>query len=1068
MKRILQKKSIIVCCLVLVNFLSLALAQEKPGLKINSFQEAPKLDGELNESCWQNQKGISNFYLYKGGGRTVQYTEAKLGYDNKWLYVGLTCQNPHMGITEQKAFKHDSDVHRDDSVELFIDPGTGGKLYFHFKLNHADVRAEQRVLKQGKLYDSPWMTAWCSATKQTKDGWSAEIAIPLFILAANGDLSKAKINICRNKIVSIIDMYDAKIREKTESSSSFPVVKRFHEPHNFGRLKGLEDIKIEEPFIVGFENARVNPYQQDGDKFSYSISLDVRSYNQIKGKVKVNIIDKSKDGQEKEYSEIIAFEGRDKKSTTINVPVSLFEERRVTISLEDENTEMVLQKEEINTDILKPMEVYLDRSYYTSEKQAFAVCEIRIPEETLKNTTLAVTDKEGMLLGKTTDISAETKLAFDVSGLSDGEHIVTLNLRNKAGKTMFCKELALRKLPPNPGNEWKVDQIKRVVLHDNKPYFPIGIINNFLWDEKGLKLLKEMNFNSLMEWETRLKTDSCKKHAESASKYGFTYMGNVDGLFSVKELENPDGLLNSEQYEEVKKLSKKFWRLTSAKRLVSLKIPTFIKGKLFLQYCEKNLDDIAAAMKSARNIPYFWGWFMLDEPMGDASVPMMEAANLLRRKLHEVDGYKLIYANYASYIPRGDKYIEWADIISSSSYWVPGGNHPEYANINWFVTKIARTEKRAKKFRRVNMCVPACSHWSGSIKRTLLPEEHFCQAYLALIHGARGIYYFIAGGIHAESTVKALTGVNHQLQRLAPMVLTKEIDQEIEYQPTAFNLAKKTFPAVQVLLTKNPSDGYVLLAANTCYYPVEVRYTIDGLEKKGKVKRLFAEKEYIITDGSFKEKIEGYGTRAYLILKVRLKEPVNIAVTTVQSYEDEVEKEKTEPLKWRKGKKNIFFNPSFEDAVVPGWPDYYKAWYADPLIGSTNAGWGQDTNDPIDGKYCLKVNFIKGKRTVNGFMTPCLPQHDKPTEYVFSAYLKGQPGRKVLLTGEGGPGIVEHKSIKLTASWKRYHTKVIIPAKDVSPSGFWFAIYSTSGKDGTMWIDAIQLEEGSVPTAFEK
>ena len=42
-------------------------------------------------------------------------------------------------------------------------------------------------------------------------------------------------------------------------------------------------------------------------------------------------------------------------------------------------------------------------------------------------------------------------------------------------------------------------------------------------------------------------------------------------------------------------------------------------------------------------------------------------------KIHEIDGYHPKCVVYSSWIPKGEEFTDWCDILGTDPYWVPGG-----------------------------------------------------------------------------------------------------------------------------------------------------------------------------------------------------------------------------------------------------------------------------------------------------------------------------------------------------------------------------------------------------------
>jgi len=294
----------------------------------------------------------------------------------------------------------------------------------------------------------------------------------------------------------------------------------------------------------------------------------------------------------------------------------------------------------------------------------------------------------------------------------------------------------------------------------------------------------------------------------------------------------------------------------------------------------------------------------------------------------------------------------------------------------------------------------------------------------------------------------------------------------IAYSPVAFDPLNNGFPDVQVSLKRNPSGGYILLAANWKPYPVDVAYTVSLLGQSGNIRLLFdRNKTYKVEKGGFSDTIAAMDTRAYAITAdIGATTPISICVNV------KAHPEKTDPFyaavalpdSGVPGKKNLIRNPGFEECSVPGMPDYNSMFN---IPSERNKGWrigdsrgvdldiAVDTNKPFEGKNCLRMNAGKGSSFLRFYLDPMV---EHPTQFVFSAWVRGNgtPGNKVQFFGPGTDG---KKSYALTNEWQRIHQVITLPAPPHDGSYYGFYI-----RKGTVWIDAMQFEKGTEPTDYEK
>ncbi len=165
----------IYCCLIL--FLLMAETGRCEG-EFKAYQalkvsKPPKIDGVLNDECWQKAEKVTGFVQMNALlGLAAEQTVFSIVYDEKNLYLGIECRESNMKEIAAKCREHDSCIWEDDCIEIFIDPGHTHKDYFHFISNSVGAQYE------GKGEDINWNGLWEVKTSTGEKGWFLEIAIP--------------------------------------------------------------------------------------------------------------------------------------------------------------------------------------------------------------------------------------------------------------------------------------------------------------------------------------------------------------------------------------------------------------------------------------------------------------------------------------------------------------------------------------------------------------------------------------------------------------------------------------------------------------------------------------------------------------------------------------------------------------------------------------------------------------------------------------------------------------------------------------------------------------------------
>lgn len=1048
-----QKRMMLLTILAATLCFGTVVGAELPETKALKIDKAPKLDGKLDEPFWKKAGTNSDFYIHKSEKKT-QSTEFKMAYDNTWLYIGFDCKNPELFAIRPKTKGHDKGACFDDSVEIFLDPGNEGKLYFHYMFSWGGAKDERRIRYSfsGPDKELEWDVPWRAAANVRKDGWSAEIAIPLYLIASYGDFGKIRLNLCRNKRIPVIDACNVVVSEERESSSWSPVIGTFHEPKRFGSLTPLKDIKLNVPPLVAFDNAKVNSYYNKDGKNFYDVELDLVGYNIKSSKALLSVLDKPAAGKESKTEKEVFVQGNERKSVKMPVPINSLSEREINIELKDSKTGEVLHFFEVeDLSALKVMTSYLNRNYYTTEENAVIICELALPKETLSGMKLIAKNKAGKVVGETDKLSKKIKVKIPLKNISIGNTPVDLALRKK-GALFYSVKLDIVKRKPEPGNEWKIDKESRIVLRNNKPFFPFGITLGGLGKKiedlpKHFKIIEDANFNFIMYWPRYVEFDDLKKVFALTEKHNLLMMLGLDNTCSKRPGINFNPRLPN---------------LTKEQR-----------DEIMWESYEKNLPRLIKGIALAKKQKCLWSYFIFDEPIFN-SYPL---GTDLYNKINQHDGYHPVLVNYSSWIPEGKEYTSWMDLLATDPYWVPGGK--KRRNTPNYVSKIVYyTEKRALEsgLRQPTVFIPQAFHWSGCRKRGITEQEQKVQTYLTLIHGGAGILYFAYST--SQVMMDTFRELGEQMKVLGPICLSRpgqtikyksaviiNESSEPEHEQVFFRPEKEQFPDIQVCLKKNPAGGYVLLAANSRSYPVNASYKIKGLS--GKAGRLFDDFKCNVSDESFSDRLKGYGIRAYTLKSLSAQPKFGIEVLMTHLAGD-VKPEEKGYYYCRQAGKNKFQNPSFEDASVFGWPDYY-IHYARPNCNPADpdSDWRLDTKEVKFGKRSMRLTTTKRDKWAS-LLCKCAPQHDQPKQYVFSAWIKGsKDGLRVWmrankLNPEKRWG--ENKTFKVTTEWQRYHITGILP-KAVSQPGSVFEIRLKN--NGTIWVDGLQLEEGSKPTDFQ-
>jgi hypothetical protein len=256
--------------------------------------------------------------------------------------------------------------------------------------------------------------------------------------------------------------------------------------------------------------------------------------------------------------------------------------------------------------------------------------------------------------------------------------------------------------------------------------------------------------------------------------------------------------------------------------------------------------DPSQFFKNMRNSKSILAWYLEDEPEGRGIPPSYIFR--LRRYL------KIMDSNHPTslVILRSKKaydYGEVVDIIMVDPYPIP--NMP----IKWLSDSI----DEAISYKKNVWAVIQAFNWGsmGRDGRDPTYEEMRCLTYLAIVHGAKGIFYYTYKG--SKYKIKEHEGIWNGLKRIIselkyiyPLLTVKNVshklrsNKEIDFIVKEFN--KKKY----------------IIAVNKINKPIEALFWGKTLLKK-RVRVLFENRILNIKDGILRDHFDPYGVHVYLI-----------------------------------------------------------------------------------------------------------------------------------------------------------------------------------------------------------
>jgi hypothetical protein len=239
-------------CLPLLLLCGQSFSQVKT-LQAVKINQAPKIDGKLDDAAWTNAPVVSDFIQnYPTYGLPCsQRTDVKIFYDNTAIYIGAYLYDDSALIRKQITARDDEQQSNVDYFSVFFDTYNDHQNGFQFLVTTANVQSDARLgaslgddLEYG---DKSWDAVWESQVSMNADGWTVEMRVPYISLRfAKEDVQNWGLQFLRV------------IRRNNESSFWSPVDPQVNGFVNqFGDLSGLKN--IQPPLRLSF-----SPYVSSG------------------------------------------------------------------------------------------------------------------------------------------------------------------------------------------------------------------------------------------------------------------------------------------------------------------------------------------------------------------------------------------------------------------------------------------------------------------------------------------------------------------------------------------------------------------------------------------------------------------------------------------------------------------------------------------------------------------------------------------------------------------------------------------------------------------------------------
>ncbi len=602
-------------------------------------------------------------------------------------------------------------------------------------------------------------------------------------------------------------------------------------------------------------------------------------------------------------------------------------------------------------EVLPVLTVLPGRSVYTSETEG---CLLVTVAAGLAGKTLQFSAKSAGGLQVTADVPGgkRTRVSLPLAQLPDGATPLTAELR-EGDMALASATVTVRKAPPKP-NEVKIDYESRGLIVDGLPWFPFGYYCTY----------------------------PCGDLPDQEAPQGF----NMSCAYQSEH--RPDHFGEIHAYLD---------RCAAN----GMKVHYDIREVAQQEASDAKWAALKQEVEAFGDHPALLTWYLCDEPDGQGIPParLIESYNFIKN----LDPYHPITMVFCV-PPKAPDYVDAMDIMMADPYPIPNG--PVSMVADW-----ADSLNRAVNYGMPLWIVPQAFGGGEWWAREPTAREERCMTYLALVHHATGIQYFIRrppiGNPISPSLWNECRRLSLETQELAPVLLSTE------------PAPKATCEAEGVHLDTRRLRGSVyVIAVNAANRPVPISVSVEG-GFTGDADVLFELRKVTVRQGKLQDMIDGLGTRVYRL-------PLEPPTETVSVAEA-----------------NLVVNPSFESSGNVGTPDgcYVGA-------GHPGASLFVDSRLAVHGSHSLRLTTPVEDQGVQ--VNPFPIGLEKGRTYKVSIWARGQkPG----LRFQYGLGGIEApaQTFELTTEWKQYELTGL--SKDGGRHGLSLRLVSA----GTAWFDLMEV-----------
>lgn len=635
--------------------------------------------------------------------------------------------------------------------------------------------------------------------------------------------------------------------------------------------------------------------------------------------------------------------------------------------------------------------------------------------------------------------TTKTVISVPISDWSVGEYPVALSITDSAGNIVWATEDDILKNPaPAPNTRvTQVDHDREIMLVDGEPYYPIGV---FGADADSMQQLADAGFNTTLRWKGYTTWPSYDMDLEPDDPANVAAISNwldaVDaaGMYAY---ESPVKMAEEQYYHKYKD-------------------PDWDE-----KYKIHNEIITPGVLETAATHPAVIGYYSYDEvdnfyeccPTYSDHVVMQHGVEEWYDVVKELDPYHAVMTLFAVGISKNSDWNAW-DVVARDYYF---NDTKHMSDVYETMRDSADT---ARQWNDPFIATPLFEE-SSAQRKPLNGIEQRASSYASIIAGARGMYYWDWAAVYNDNW-EMLKQVAGEMNALSPILTERIPMQSVLYADgTAQKSNEGMSKNAQAMITNHDGKSY-LLTVNTENAPIEVTFTLPA-EHSGTGTVWFEDREVLVVGGTFTDTFEPYGRHVYELPGTWVEgNEISINVTSVGTETVYVDPE------YAPASKNLILNSSFEESFgsTPGVP---AIWFnGDSIMNSGQTGpdgeWHVDDDESYHGDASMRLTEPEGGVYDDIFLyqVPGIHQgglsYPAAGTYTYSVWMKAdRPDVTVTLQESWST----FEDVEVGTEWARYS----VPIVKTGAGGGFVAVYVLD--QGTVWVDAMQMEFGDTATDYE-